>query len=333
MSTDLPLESEPNLRSDAAWQRQRQRDPRTDQANPIAPKTGNRLSGRWISLSWEIVRQRFLTGYALMMSAEGDLRWYEVWQRPWRASDAAAFTSGRYDALSIVARAKTLRYPDLGFLTELTGLRELDLRARVADDSAAFDLIGLQGMLLATGCKVPFDGGRLRALRGLALVANRDVAGIAAMPWLREVTLLRWGGSDLALLGDKPELTYLRLDCRGQSINPAALAACHELEDVHLNNGRLGELTPVSGHERLRRIAAIGPKGLPSMDNPVSLSPLVSLPSLRWIELIRQPPIVSLAVAGHAAAARDRVPGHHGRRRRSQPAARSATAGGDRPVP
>jgi hypothetical protein len=241
------------------------------------------------------VKRRFLTVYALMMSAEGDLRWYVVWERRWRASDAAAFVSGGYDALSIVARAKTVRYPDLGFLSELTGLRELDVRARVADDSAAFDLIDLEGMLLATGCKVPFDGGRLRALRGLALFANRDLAGIAAMPWLREVTLVRWGGRDLALLGDKPELTYLRLDCLGQSVDPAALAACRELEDVHLNNGRLGELTPFSGHDQLRRLAAIGPKGPPSMDTPVSLSPLASLPSLRWIELIRQPPIESLA--------------------------------------
>lgn len=241
------------------------------------------------------MKQRLLTSYALMMSAESDLRWYVVWERPWRAGDAAAFTSGRYDGLSIVAPAKTVSYPDLSFLSELTGLRELDVRARVADDSAAFELIGLQGMLLATGCKVPFDGARLRALHGLALVANRDLAGIAAMPWLREVTLVRWGGSDLALLGDKPELSYLRLDCRGQTIDPAALAACHELEDVHLNNGRLRELTPLSGPNRLRRLAAIGPNRLPSTDDPVSLSPLVSLPSLRWIELIRQQPMVSLA--------------------------------------
>jgi hypothetical protein len=41
------------------------------------------------------------------------------------------------------------------------------------------------------------------------------------MPWLREVTLVRWTGRDLAVLGDKPELTYLRLDCRGQAIDPA----------------------------------------------------------------------------------------------------------------
>jgi hypothetical protein len=230
-----------------------------------------------------------------MMPAEGEFHWYTVWERLWRASDVAAFNSGRYDALTIVAKAKTVRFRDLGFLSELTGLRELDVRARVADDSAAFDLTGLEGMLLGTGCKIPFDGGRMRALRGLALFADRDLAGIAAMPWLREVTLVRWTGRDLAVLGDKPELTYLRLDCRGQAIDPAALAPCRELEDVHLNNGRLGDLTPFSEHDRLRRLAAIGPKGPPSMDTPISLSPLASLPSLRWIELIRQPPFESLA--------------------------------------
>ncbi|MEQ0560396.1 leucine-rich repeat domain-containing protein [Amycolatopsis sp. NEAU-NG30] len=188
--------------------------------------------------------------------------------------------------------------PDLGFVRDLPGLTRVRLLRGVRDCSAVADVPGLEELTLASDYRGPLTLGSLPRLRTLAMPFLPAVADLAKLGELRVLAVWGWPKSSptLEVLGDKPELEFLRLELKRTTVLTTAglvapklrtlwlydgrvsfAAAFPELEVLHLNSTKVASLDFVRDLPRLRDLFVENAGEVESAD------PLRGHPALRLL--------------------------------------------------
>lgn len=207
------------------------------------------------------------------------LRELSVSNRPWTEEAARRYRDEGCAAVSYTALDRGFTVPDVGFLRELPGLREVRLLGSFEDDTAVAGIDTLEVLWLQTGSQRALDLRGLPRLRDLLVSWARPVDGVDGLALLRELEVHDFRGSSLRWLGAKPELRFLRIDTsRRHRFDVSGIEGCTGLERLWVNGGTIEGSRAFAALVRLRELALHGAK-VPD------LSFVSALPALAELEL------------------------------------------------
>lgn len=130
------------------------------------------------------------------------------------------FEAADYERLQLRI-SRTASVPDLGFLDQIVGIRELDILGPVKDDTHAFRRTDLHTLLLLTRCRRRIPDTDLQHLEKLAIDNRPHYEQIHDLPRLKWLALFGWKSASVSFLGDMPKLEYLRIEARKSLISLA----------------------------------------------------------------------------------------------------------------
>lgn len=215
-----------------------------------------------------------------------------VEDRVWTDEDSRRYRENECDTVvvSLSGRSRVT----LDFVRELPGLRCVYVEGPVKDDTPVFDVAGLESLTLLTRSKKPLSLDRLPLLRELAVHDRPGIEGIRELRSLRELTVVRWEGKDLAFLGDKPELRFLRLEGRKNRAWLDGVEGAPELDELMVLDVCVESIESLRGLRKLREVQLTGVDGLTAAQ-PWDLSVIEGMERLEWFRAPFNGPVRSLA--------------------------------------
>jgi hypothetical protein len=160
------------------------------------------------------------------------------------------FESGDYEQLQLRI-SRTANVPDLEFLDQIDGIRELDILGPVKDDTYAFRRTDVRSLLLLTRCRRRIPDTDLRHLEKLAIDNRPNYEQIHDLPHLKWLAVFGWRSASFSFLGDMPSLEYFRIEARKALISLAGLERCPNLREIWLAAVRVDSLEALR-HLQLR---------------------------------------------------------------------------------
>lgn len=217
--------------------------------------------------------------------------WYDVDDRPWTDADTRAFQDRGHDGVRLsFGRGSGVK---LAFLAGLPGLKALDVQGPVANDQVVFELTGLRDLVLLTRNKKPAAFDRLPELESLVTTGRPGLETIAALPRLTNLVIGRWTGTTPEFIGERPALTRLRLEGKGQTADLAGLERCVAIDDLWLFDFNPSSLEPCRPLRALTHVQITGTGG-PEGAGPLDLGPFAGMTALEWLHVTQLGPLRSL---------------------------------------
>src|SRR5262249_7761477 len=122
------------------------------------------------------------------------------------------YVAGGYEGVVYQFRAP-VSYADLTFLSELPGLRYVEIDGKVADDTAVFGLAELEEAVLIVRCPRPLPKIGANGMSRLVLFGDRPgLERISKLSELHDLTVWGWKGQDLSFLRGCKSLTKLKIE-------------------------------------------------------------------------------------------------------------------------
>ncbi|MFI9815138.1 leucine-rich repeat domain-containing protein [Saccharothrix variisporea] len=183
---------------------------------------------------------------------------------------------------------------DADFLPELPGLTEVSFLRGVKDLSAVYRVPGLTRLALPTDHRGPLDLAAVPGLEFLVTPHCPGIEGLRELRSLRELVVHGWPSGDFAVLGDKPELRFLRLEMKRRAeVSALGLAGAPGVTTLWLYDGRLTDTRELAALTAVRELALRATK----VDN---VEFVAAMPELTRLELDNAGDIASLApLRGH----------------------------------
>lgn len=181
------------------------------------------------------------------------LHWSGSFDGPWSEDAERRYREGGFDGISITANS-TEPLADLELLSALHGLRYLSVRARVRNDLAAFRVPTLQGLSLATGCKLRLPEVIQPSLRDLVLTDRPGLEIDAHWPSLSSLRIGQWRGSNFQFLGNSRNLARLYVEGRKQRGDLGGIENCGSLAELISVNYPIRDTAPLRDLEMLSEV-------------------------------------------------------------------------------
>jgi hypothetical protein len=163
------------------------------------------------------------------------LQWNSSFDGPWSREAVRRYREGGFDGLSLAAGGGWTPV-DLDFVTELPGLRMLDVQAKVRNDLAPFHVTTLEDLTLVTGSRLAVPDMVQPALRRLCLTERPGLEIAARWPELDWFRLGTWRGTDLRMLDGAAWLSTVSIEGRRQAGSLEGVETCGALENLTVIN-------------------------------------------------------------------------------------------------
>jgi hypothetical protein len=152
-----------------------------------------------------------------------------------------------------------VRHADVAFLSELPGLRYVEVDGQVSDDTAMFGVSGLEEIILINRCRLPIPEIAAVGMKRLCVFGNRPgLERVSALGNLRDLIIYGWKGEGLRFLAGCKSLKKIRIEAAKQLFSLEGLEGCRQLEEIWLWDGRVGSLAPLCGLRKLKRLWLFG---------------------------------------------------------------------------
>ncbi|MEV8516860.1 hypothetical protein [Dactylosporangium sp. NPDC051484] len=214
----------------------------------------------------------------------------------WRADDTRRYAERGCDAVFLAFGDDIGRKLDLTFLSDLPGLRRVAIEGPLRDDTLVFELEDLLGLALMTRSKKAVRLDRTPKLDTLLLSQRPGLETIGALAALEYLTINRCTGSDLTLLGAKPELVYLRIEGRYGPLALRGIEAAPKLRQLEVIDATVESLEPLADLVELQELV-VRPNSTLEPPEPLRLDPVANLPDLHTLRLGAIASAAPLAVA------------------------------------
>ncbi|WP_405639048.1 hypothetical protein [Streptomyces sp. NBC_00019] len=195
-----------------------------------------------------------------------------------------SFIEGRCDGIYLrVQRGVELDHLD--FLTELPGLKYVEVNGAVRDDSRAFSLPDVVELVLLTRSRTPVPVTSSDTLESLGVDDRPGVLDLSGLTRLRALTLWSFTRPDLRFLSGVPNLEWLKLEGLGSAVDLRGMESCRSLIEAELLELQVESLEPLRPLQDLLRLWLIGPRET-QISEPLSLADLSGLSALRELRII-----------------------------------------------
>lgn len=190
------------------------------------------------------------------------LHWNCSFDGPWSDDAERRYREGGFDGLSMTA-SSTESFANLELLSAMHGLRYLSVHASVRNDLAAFQVLTLEGLSLATGCKLRLPEVIQPSLRDLVITDRPGLEVDAHWPSLSSLRLGEWRGGNLQFLGNSRNLSRLYIEGRKQSGDLSGVENCSSLAELISINCPICDTAPLRDLKLLSevRLMAAPPAG------------------------------------------------------------------------
>ncbi|MGW0215122.1 hypothetical protein ACWDXH_12085 [Micromonospora chokoriensis] len=202
----------------------------------------------------------------------------------WREADTRRYVEGGYDSVFLAVDGDVGRTLDLSFLLGLPDLRRVAIEGPLRDDTLVFELGGLLGLSLMTRSKKAVRLDLTPMLDTLVLSQRPGLETIGGLSALHHLTIDRYAGSDLALLGVKSELVYLRIEGRRTSLALHGVEEAPKLRTLEVVDATVPSLEPLDRLVELQEVV-IRPNAKGEPVEPLRLEPVADLPNLHTLRL------------------------------------------------
>ncbi|MEU7925318.1 hypothetical protein [Micromonospora sp. NPDC049107] len=202
----------------------------------------------------------------------------------WREGDTRRYVEGGCDAVFLAFDSDTGRTLDLSFLRDLPNLRRVAIEGPLRDDTLVFELEDLLGLSLLTRSKKAARLDLTPKLDTLVLSERPGLETIGALSALQHLTIDRYAGSDLTLLGAKSELVYLRIEGRKAALSLHGVEEAHQLRQLEVVDAAVDSLEPLARLVELQEVV-VRPNARSAPVEPLRLDPVAGLPNLHTLRL------------------------------------------------
>jgi hypothetical protein len=214
-----------------------------------------------------------------VLPPEFDFRYDDDREGPWTAGAEELYRSGGYEGL-LYHFDRSVKQNDLEFIHRLPGLKYVEIRGRVKDDTAVFAIPTLEDVTLLTRCKRPMNLLKDSRIRRLGVEDRPGLESLANLGLLETLGLYLWRGTDLTFLGDAEKLELLKIEGKGQIISLQGLERCGHLRQLELLDMRVESLAPLRTLRELEWIWLIG-------DYRIEREPVLDLGDLSELSRLR----------------------------------------------
>ncbi|MFE4703572.1 hypothetical protein ACFRIC_41625 [Streptomyces sp. NPDC056738] len=181
------------------------------------------------------------------------MRWNADFDGPWGAPAAVQYRSGGFDGLSLTSTPEW-KPESIGFISELLGLRYLNLRVKISQDLDVFQINTLEDLSLLTGSRRKIPNVVLPQLRSLCLTDRPGIEMANQFPQLEHFQIGTWKGSDLEMVRGGGCLKSLYLEGRRQAGTLAGIETCPAVEEIMSVNYSIADSSPLRPLDRLREV-------------------------------------------------------------------------------
>jgi hypothetical protein len=211
----------------------------------------------------------------------------------WTAECAQRYVDDACDAVAWTWSTKAKgRTTDA--LTELPGLRVLEVELAGVDDRSIGRITGLEELQLLdrTSEPEPVNLSGLVRLEWLTVAWSGRVQGVASLPRLTQLTVLGFDEPSLSsLVGSNPVLEWLTIlsERARQPIDTEGLAGTPRLANLRIEGPVIRGLDGVRAAESLESVTMLGTEDRRvAVQGALDLSSLAGHPSLRWLKISDQ---------------------------------------------
>lgn len=170
------------------------------------------------------------------------------------------FIDGGHDGVYIrVPRGLELEYLD--FLTQLPGLKYVEVNGSVLDDSHAFSLPVVEELVLLTRSQAPVRAPMSESLVSLGVDDRPGALFFSGLTRIQRLTVWSFAREEFGFLTGIPTLEKLKVEGLGQVVDLSGIESCRSLVDVELLGIRVKGLAPLRNLKSLHRLWLIGPSG------------------------------------------------------------------------
>lgn len=153
---------------------------------------------------------------------------------------------------------KNRRLGGLGFLSSLQGLQYLEIEARVADDSVAFEVPGLRELVLLTRGRRGIPSVENATLETLAVDDRSGEIDLGGLTALTRLTVWSSRRENLGFLARSPGISSFKFEGVGQLLDLRGLESCSGIKELEVLEARVRSLAPLRELQCLRRCWLIG---------------------------------------------------------------------------
>ncbi|MFG2822720.1 hypothetical protein ACGFX4_25195 [Kitasatospora sp. NPDC048365] len=212
----------------------------------------------------------------------------------WDAAYADRFAAGDCEGLLLGTAGPGRGTVDIGFVRDVPGLRSVRLGLGIADPGPIGDCPGLTRVQIGLDQRGRVDFSRLTGLTDLQAPPQVGIETVADLRELRELYVPGWRSGSLELLGAKPRLEFLRIECRRNgTLSLAGAEAMPAVRRMWIYDGRLSDTSRLTALHELTELSLIGAK-------PADLGFVAGLPALADLTLENCGPLPTLApLVGH----------------------------------
>lgn len=183
------------------------------------------------------------------------MHWNLAFDGPWSPEADARYREGGHDGLYLTPGPKESTPRDLDFILALDGLRSLNITSRIQRDEAAFRVLTLEKLVLATGSRRPvLPETRQTAMRQLLLTWRKNLDLAVHWPAVEWFRLDFHPGEDLRWMGQAEDLRHLDLWGRRQRGCLEGIQGCSSLSTLIMTNFAVDATSPMSELTKLRKV-------------------------------------------------------------------------------
>ncbi|GID94101.1 hypothetical protein ACFQFC_09425 [Amorphoplanes digitatis] len=217
------------------------------------------------------------------MRMDYDVLTWDIGSGPGVDDLPTAFIDGGYDGIYIRIE-RGVRLKNLDFLGQLPGLKYVEVKGAVRDDSHAFSLSGVVELVLLTRSKVPLPVTVSDTLESLGIDDRPGVLEFSGLARLQHLTLWLCARRDLQFLSGAPGLLWLKVEGLGQVVNLSGIENCRLLLEVELLEIQAESLSPLGAVQNLLRLRLIGSRKS-TISSGLNLDELCGLSRLRELRI------------------------------------------------
>jgi len=222
------------------------------------------------------------------------LNWLHLDDRTWTDGHTERYLAGGHDGVDMWFGRDLAKSVSFSFLRSLPKVRGVSIVGPVRDDLAAFDVTGLECLILVTKCVKPMRLESLTSLRDLRIDDRPGIDCVRDLSKLEYLAISKYRGADLGFMGRHPDLRGFRLEGRGQRTSLSGVEQCTSMTFLDLWEINPDSLAPVQPLRNLTHVQIRGKDPSPDW-SAIDLEAFRGMNRLEWLYLIGVGSIRSLA--------------------------------------